>query len=103
MANKRHKPEGIVAILRQVPGLQGVRGRNSHNELLRREHGWEPAYSLEKGMQMPTDGSRRRPLRSCSSKIDAPSPAIRHFSTSMLVPDPRGFLHCNEDSRIGTA
>lgn len=33
-----------------VPGPEGVRGRNSDNDLLRQVLGWEPAISLEEGL-----------------------------------------------------
>jgi nucleoside-diphosphate-sugar epimerase len=36
--------------VRHTPGPQGVRGRNSHNDLIRRELGWEPKHSLEEGV-----------------------------------------------------
>jgi GDP-D-mannose 3', 5'-epimerase len=41
---------GKQLAVRHVPGPQGVRGRNSHNELIRRELGWEPGHSLEEGI-----------------------------------------------------
>ena len=41
--------------LRHVEGPQGVRGRNSDNTLLREVLGWEPAISLEEGLE-PTYG-----------------------------------------------
>jgi GDP-D-mannose 3', 5'-epimerase len=41
---------GIAIEKRYVPGPQGVRGRNSDNERLRRVLGWEPRVSLEDGI-----------------------------------------------------
>ena len=40
------KPLGI----RHIPGPQGVRGRNSHNDLIREKLGWEPRLSLREGI-----------------------------------------------------
>lgn len=35
-----------------VPGPLGVRGRNSHNKLIKEKLNWEPEYSLREGMTM---------------------------------------------------
>lgn len=37
--------------LRHIPGPLGVRGRNSHNELIRQKLGWAPDEPLETGLQ----------------------------------------------------
>jgi GDP-D-mannose 3', 5'-epimerase len=36
--------------IEHVPGPLGVRGRNSHNELIREKLGWEPKVTLEQGI-----------------------------------------------------
>jgi GDP-D-mannose 3', 5'-epimerase len=36
---------------RQVPGPQGVRGRNSDNRLIREKLNWEPSRSLRTGLE----------------------------------------------------
>lgn len=36
--------------LRHIPGPTGVRGRNSHNELIRRKLGWAPNQALRVGL-----------------------------------------------------
>jgi GDP-D-mannose 3',5'-epimerase len=36
--------------IRHIPGPQGVRGRNSHNALIREKLGWEPKMTLEEGI-----------------------------------------------------
>ena len=41
---------GIDVHLKHVPGPQGVRGRNSDNNLLREVLQWEPQISLEEGL-----------------------------------------------------
>jgi len=41
---------GVRLAKRHVEGPQGVRGRNSDNDLLRRVLGWEPQISLEEGL-----------------------------------------------------
>ncbi len=41
---------GIAIRKVHVPGPQGVRGRNSDNDMLRRVLGWEPAVTLEAGL-----------------------------------------------------
>ncbi len=42
---------GVTLEKRHVPGPQGVRGRNSDNTRLRQVLGWEPAISLEQGIE----------------------------------------------------
>jgi GDP-D-mannose 3', 5'-epimerase len=41
---------GSRIVKKHVPGPQGVRGRNSDNNLLRKALGWEPEISLEEGL-----------------------------------------------------
>ena len=41
---------GYPVIKKHVAGPEGVRGRNSDNDLLRRVLGWEPTVSLEEGL-----------------------------------------------------
>jgi GDP-D-mannose 3',5'-epimerase len=41
---------GIKITTSHVDGPQGVRGRNSDNDLLRQVLGWEPQISLEEGL-----------------------------------------------------
>jgi len=37
--------------IRHIPGPLGVRGRNSHNELIRQKLGWAPGEPLEEGIR----------------------------------------------------
>ena len=37
--------------IKHVPGPLGVKGRNSHNELIRKKLSWEPTMKLKDGMQ----------------------------------------------------
>ena len=39
-------------LIKNIPGPQGVMGRNSHNELIRQHVGWAPADNLEHGISM---------------------------------------------------
>jgi len=36
--------------IRHIPGPLGVRGRNSDNRLIQSKLGWEPKFSLERGL-----------------------------------------------------
>lgn len=38
--------------IKNVPGPQGVRGRNSDNRLIEKELGWKPCYPLRDGMEL---------------------------------------------------
>jgi GDP-D-mannose 3',5'-epimerase len=37
--------------LRHIPGPEGVRGRNSNNDLIRKVLGWSPSISVEEGLK----------------------------------------------------
>ena len=37
--------------IKHIPGPLGVRGRNSDNSLIRKKLGWEPKFSLKKGLE----------------------------------------------------
>ncbi len=41
---------GKHVTMKHVPGPQGVRGRNSHNALIKEKLGWEPKYTLQEGI-----------------------------------------------------
>ena len=42
---------GVQLKKKHIPGPQGVRGRNSNNDRLRKVLGWEPQISLEEGLR----------------------------------------------------
>jgi nucleoside-diphosphate-sugar epimerase len=42
---------GKRIVIRHVPGPQGVRGRNSDNDLIRRRLGWAPSQRLKAGLE----------------------------------------------------
>jgi GDP-D-mannose 3', 5'-epimerase len=42
---------GKTQSIRHIPGPQGVRGRNSNNDLIREKLSWEPAYDLRAGLE----------------------------------------------------
>lgn len=51
LAHMIAKIAGVDLRIRHIPGPQGVRGRNSDNTRLRQVLGWEPAISLEEGLE----------------------------------------------------
>lgn len=50
MAEMVMKIAGKKLTIKHIPGPTGVRGRNSDNNLLRKELGWEPTQSLFDGL-----------------------------------------------------
>ena len=50
LADMTAQVAGIKIRKKHIPGPQGVRGRNSDNDRLRKVLGWEPQISLEEGM-----------------------------------------------------
>jgi GDP-D-mannose 3', 5'-epimerase len=51
LADMVAKAAGVEITKKHVDGPMGVRGRNSDNDTLRRVLGWEPAISLEEGIE----------------------------------------------------
>jgi GDP-D-mannose 3',5'-epimerase len=43
---------GKTLSVRHIPGPLGVRGRNSHNELIHKMLGWKPSQPLKKGLEV---------------------------------------------------
>jgi len=46
---------GKSVSVRHIPGPLGVRGRNSDNELIRKELGWDYSLTLEQGIRPTYD------------------------------------------------
>lgn len=42
---------GKKLTIKHIPGPLGVRGRNSDNKLIKEKLGWEPSYSLKRGLK----------------------------------------------------
>jgi nucleoside-diphosphate-sugar epimerase len=42
---------GKTAVIRHIPGTEGVRGRNSDNRLIRAKLGWAPSRPLREGLE----------------------------------------------------
>jgi len=51
LAKLAMKFEGKTLSIKHIPGPEGVRGRNSDNNLIRKSLGWEPSIKLEDGMR----------------------------------------------------
>ena len=43
---------GATFGLKHIPGPEGVRGRNSHNDLIEEKLGWRPSASLKSGLEL---------------------------------------------------
>ena len=55
MAAMIMKIAGKKVNIKHIPGPQGVRGRNSDNQVIRRELGWAPTESLQAGLTKTYD------------------------------------------------
>ena len=51
LAKMAARVAGKEISIKNVPGPLGVRGRNSHNELIKEKLGWAPSQPLEEGMR----------------------------------------------------
>jgi len=47
--------EGKKLTIKHIPGPEGVRGRNSNNELIKKVLGWAPSITLADGLKMTYD------------------------------------------------
>jgi nucleoside-diphosphate-sugar epimerase len=54
--------------IRHIPGPIGVRGRNSHNRLIRETLGWEPKQPLRIGMEKTYSWIEAQLVRTAVSK-----------------------------------
>ncbi|MDP9130182.1 MAG: NAD-dependent epimerase/dehydratase family protein [Candidatus Binatota bacterium] len=74
---------GIIEIagkrleIENIPGPLGVRGRNSHNELIDKMIGWKPAMPLRKGLELlyPWVEAQVRQAAQSNARPDHDSPA----------------------------
>lgn len=57
---------------KNIPGPLGVRGRNSHNALIKEKLGWAPSQPLRQGLEVTYDWIERQVL---SNRSPAPAPA----------------------------
>ena len=66
--------------LRHIPGPLGVRGRNSHNSLIRKMLGWAPTQSLRAGLERtyPWIESQVMRLRGRNTPGRTEGAAVRH-------------------------
>ena len=46
--------------IRHIPGPEGVRGRNSDNELILEKLGWEPTIKLNDGLKLTYDWIKKQ-------------------------------------------
>ena len=46
--------------IKNIPGPEGVKGRNSHNDLIQKQLGWRPSQSLAVGLNTTFDWINRR-------------------------------------------
>ena len=51
LANMTIDISGKILGINNIPGPEGVRGRNSDNKLIKEKLNWEPSYPLRKGME----------------------------------------------------
>ena len=64
---------GITITKKHIDGPQGVRGRNSDNDKLRKVLGWEPQISLEDGLKTTYEWIEDQVRRSLLAATRAPA------------------------------
>ena len=52
--------------LNHINGPQGVKGRNSDDQLIRSKLGWAPSQPLQKGLEVTYEWVRRQVLRNAA-------------------------------------
>jgi len=73
---------GVRFSKRQVPGPQGVRGRNSDNTLLRQVLGWSPEITLEQGLTETYRWIEQQVQIACGAAPRAVLPHIDQLQTT---------------------
>jgi GDP-D-mannose 3',5'-epimerase len=80
MAHYALKAAGKDLKLRHIPGPEGVRGRNSNNNLIRQVLGWSPQISLEEGLKRTVVWIREQIEAEKASGVD-----VSQYSSSKVV------------------
>jgi len=80
MANAALRAAGKDLKLRHIPGPEGVRGRNSNNDLIRQILGWSPQISLEEGLKRTVVWIREQIDAEKASGVD-----VTQYSSSKVV------------------
>eukprot|EP00003_Mantamonas_plastica_P026900 TRINITY_DN5641_c0_g1_i2.p1 TRINITY_DN5641_c0_g1~~TRINITY_DN5641_c0_g1_i2.p1 ORF type:complete len:348 (+),score=135.61 TRINITY_DN5641_c0_g1_i2:291-1334(+) len=71
--------EGKELEINHIPGPEGVRGRNSDNNLIRKELGWEPSIKLADGLRRTYDWIKEEIASEQAEGVD------NDYSTSTVV------------------
>jgi len=74
------KAAGKDLPVRHIPGPEGVRGRNSNNDLIRKVLGWSPEISLEEGLKRTVAWIREQVDAEKASGVD-----VSQYATSKVV------------------
>jgi GDP-D-mannose 3',5'-epimerase len=80
MAHAALRAAGKDLKLRHIPGPEGVRGRNSNNDLIRQILGWSPQISLEEGLKRTVVWIREQIEAEKASGVD-----VTQYSSSKVV------------------
>jgi GDP-D-mannose 3',5'-epimerase len=105
MVSVKELVETIAAIARkrvrvaEVPGPQGVRGRNSDNALLRATLGWEPRLPLREGLRRLYPWVAEQVERATKQAERAAAPGALTTSAQLRPQPPAPLLRCHSLSR----
>jgi len=80
MAHAALRAAGKELVLRHIPGPEGVRGRNSNNNLIRQVLGWCPQISLEEGLKRTVIWIREQVEAEKASGVD-----VSQYASSKVV------------------
>ena len=62
--------------IRHIPGPEGVRGRNSDNQLILEKLGWEPTIKLADGLKLTYEWIKKQLAAVSPNTLDVSSHAI---------------------------
>jgi GDP-D-mannose 3',5'-epimerase len=80
MTSAALKAAGKTLPVRHIPGPEGVRGRNSNNDLIRQVLGWSPQISLEEGLRRTVIWIREQIEAEKAAGVD-----VSQYATSKVV------------------
>ena len=72
---------GKASRIKHIPGPLGVRGRNSHNQLIQKMLDWKPSHRCARAWRNCIRGSRSR-YRPAAAATPTPAPPPRRSSLS---------------------
>mgnify|MGYP001316519847 CR=1 FL=1 len=81
---QRISSEGIKNVyIKNIPGPEGVRGRNSDNKLINEKLNWAPSFKLKKGLEKTYDWIKEQ-IETDAKNVDLPDLSLKAMKLKLL-------------------